>query len=259
MSDPKKMITTDAVVISRREAGDSGFYLTVLSPDMGLLDVTVRGAKKYGASNSAASQLFSCSRLCLSQSKGRYYINSSEPVRSFYGLRLDMQKLALASYFAQIVSHTVTENQTANDVYRLFTNSLYMLSERSAPCGFVKFVFEMRICADLGLMPGLIGCADCYRTEPKMYFLIKEGILLCPKDAHIRVVYDSPDNVMLTAGMIEALRHVCLSEMEKIFSFRVSDEALVRLGDVSERYICYHMGRHFDTLDIYRSLQSGYI
>ena len=249
------MITTDAVVISRREAGDSGYYLTVLSPDMGLVDVTVRGAKKYGASNSAASQLFSCSRLCLSQSRGRYYINSSEPVNSFYGIRLDVEKLALASYFAQIVRYAATENQTARDVYRLFTNSLYMLSDRSAPCAFVKFVFEMRLAADLGMMPQLLGCADCYRTEPKMYFLIKDGILLCPHDAHIRVVYDAPDNVMMTAGMIEAMRFVCLSDMERIFSFRVSDEALAVLGDVSERYIAVHLDRHFDTLDFYRSLQ----
>ena len=105
-----------------------------------------------------------CSRLCYNERKGRYYLNSSEPVKTFYGLRLDMKKLSLASYFSEIISYTVTEGQSARDIYRLFMNCLYMLSEKDVSCEFVKFIFEMRITADLGLMPGTLSGAPKIRA-----------------------------------------------------------------------------------------------
>ena len=155
------LTTTEGTVISLREQGDNDRIIKVLSPEKGLIEITVKGAKKQNSSGNAASQLFACSRLCYNERKGRYYLNSSEPVKTFYGLRLDMKKLSLASYFSEIISYTVTEGQSARDIYRLFMNCLYMLSEKDVSCEFVKFIFEMRITADLGLMPGLLGCAEC--------------------------------------------------------------------------------------------------
>lgn len=249
------MIHTDGIVIDRTEAGDTGFYLKVLSPDKGLIDVTVRGAKKQNSANGAASQLFACSHMSLSLSKGRYYMSGSEPIRTFYGIRLDIEKLSLAAYFSEVIRHTVTGEQTAGDIYRLFANSLYMLSEKEADNRFVKLVFEMRSCADLGMLPRLIGCDECYKTEPKMYFLIDEGILLCPKHMDTRHRYAGPYAVLVTAGMVEALRHICLSDMGSVFSFKLSDRALDTLSPLAERYIEYHTGRHYDTLDYYRKVR----
>ncbi|MBQ7990922.1 MAG: DNA repair protein RecO [Oscillospiraceae bacterium] len=249
------IINTDGIVIDRTEAGDTGYYLKVLSPEKGLIDVTVRGAKKQNSANGAASQLFACSKMSLSLSKGRYYMSGSEPIRSFYGIRLDIKKLSLAAYFSEVVRQTVTGEQTARDIYRLFTNSMYMLSEKEADCGFVKAVFELRLCADLGMMPGLLGCDECYKTENKMYFLIDGGILLCPKHMDTRRIYPGPYSAVMSAGVVEAMRHICLSDMGKIFSFRVSERAMAVLSDVAERYAEYHTGRHYGTLDYYKKIE----
>ena len=254
MSTARTVTDTDGIVIDRMESGDTSYYLRVLSPDKGLIDVTARGVKKQGSANSAASQLFACSHMTLAQSKGRYYLSGSEIIRSFYGIRLDIEKLALAAYFSEIIRHTVTGEQTARDIYRLLTNSLYMLSEKDASKTLVKLVFELRLCAEMGMMPRLIGCDECYRTEKKMYFLIHEGIFLCPKHMDTRVVYPGPYTVMVTEGMVEAMRYICLSDAGKLFSFSLSDAALNVLSDISEHYLEYHAGKHFDTLDYYKKI-----
>lgn len=251
------LITTQGVVISVRDAGDNDRYITVLSPEMGLIDISVKGAKKLSSGNNASTQLFACSKFCFRERSGRYYLNSSEPVKIFYGLRLDMQKLALASYFSEIISCAVTSGQTAKDVYRLFLNSLYMISEKSADCAFVKFVFEMRVTADLGMMPGLLGCDECIRSDIPLFFLIKQGIFLCDAHMQTRVLYPNKYNVEVTPGMFEALRFVCLSELDRIFSFRLSDKALKALGEISELYAQEHFERHFKTLDFYKSVSSS--
>ena len=227
------LITTVGAVISVRDVGDNDRFITVLSPDMGLVEISVKGAKKLGSGNNASTQLFACSKFCFRERSGRYYLNSSEPVKIFYGLRLDMQKLALASYFSEIITCAVTAGQTANDIYRLFLNSLYMISEKEADCDFIKFVFEMRVSADLGMMPGLLGCDECYRSDVPLYFLIKQGIFLCDEHMQTRVLYPNKYNIEITPGMFEAIRFVCLSELDRIFSFRLSEDALKNLGKIS--------------------------
>lgn len=251
------LITTEGVVISVRDVGDNDRFIKVLSPEMGLIDISVKGAKKLGSGNNASTQLFACSRFCFRDRSGRYYLNSSEPIKIFYGLRLDMEKLALASYFAEIITYAVTESQTARDVYRLFSNSLYILSERGADCKFVKYVFEMRITADLGMMPSLLGCEDCYKGDENLCFLIKRGIFLCEYHMRCRCVYRNPYVIEITPGMLEAMRFVCLSEMDRIFNFRLSDAALNTLGYISECYAQEHFERSFETLEFYKKVASS--
>ena len=248
------LITTEGAVLSVRDVGDNDRYITILSPEMGLVDISVKGAKKLSSKSNSSTQLFACAKYCFNERSGRYYLNSCEPVKTFYGLRLDMQRLSLASYMAEIISYTVTSGQSAKDVYRLFMNSLYLLSEKGADCAFVKFVFEMRIAADLGMMPNLLGCDECYRSDVTLCFLIRQGIFLCDEHMQSRVVYHDKYNVDVTSGMFEAIRFACLSDMSRIFSFRVSGEALEKLGYISELYAQVHLDRHFRTLDFYNSI-----
>jgi len=251
------LITTAGVVISVRDAGDNDRFITVLSPDMGLVEISAKGVKKLSSGSNASTQLFACSKFCFRDRSGRYYLNSSEPIKTFYGLRLDMKKLSLASYFSELISCAVTSGQTARDVYRLFLNCLYMISEKGADCDFIKFIFEMRISSDLGMMPSLLGCDECYRSDVPMYFLIREGIFLCGEHMEERLLHPSKYNIEVTSGMFEAIRFVCLSEIDKIFSFKLSDSALKRLGTISELYAQEHFERHFRTLDFYHSMSAS--
>lgn len=248
------LITTEGAVISSRDEGENGRYIKVLSPDMGIIDIQAKGAKKLGSGNNASTQLFACSRFCVKERSGRYYLNSSEPVKTFYGLRTDIKKLSLASYFAQVITYTVTAGQSARDIYRLFLNCLYMLSEKDAECSLVKFVFEMRLVSELGMIPQLLGCRECYKSDRELNFFIRHGYFLCGE--HM----DSGDETVkskiipLSPGMFEAIRYVCLSEPGRLFSFKLSEKALETLGRISESYLQEQIERHFDTLDFYRSI-----
>ncbi len=253
------LTTTQGVVIAVTDLKENDRIIKVLSPDMGLIDISAKGAKKQSSSFNSTTQLFSCAKYCFNERGGRYYLNSSEPVKIFYGLRLDMQKLALASYLANILRYAVTEGQTANDVYRLFLNCLYLISEKNASCDFIKFIFEMRVTADLGMMPALLGCMDCNRSlDVQLYFLIKRGIFLCDYCMEQRHEFENRYTVPVTDGMLEAMRFVCLADMDRIFNFRVSDEALKKLGYISELYAQEQLNAYFDTLSFYKQVSEEY-
>lgn len=250
--------TTEGTVVHVNEYKEHDRIIRVFSPDMGVITITVKGAKKQTSSAYSCTQLFACARFCFNERGGRYYLNSCEPKKIFYSLSGDMQKMSLASYFAQIVEHSVTESQTAHDVYRLYMNCLYMIAERSADTDFIKFIFEMRFTADIGMMPGLLGCADCYTNEGDLYFLINEGLVLCEAHMRTRAKCEGPNAIKISSGMFEAIRFVCLSELDKIFNFKLSEEALQTLGKVSERYCSAQLHRWFPTLEYYKSITKEY-
>ncbi|MCM1577760.1 MAG: DNA repair protein RecO [Ruminococcus sp.] len=246
--------TTTGVVIGVRDRGENDRTVKVLSPEMGVIEITAKGAKKQTSSSNAATQLFACADFCFNERKGRYYLNSSAVKRIFYDLRLDIVKVALASYMAQAAGFAVTENQTAGDAYRLFMNSLYMLSEGKGKESLVKAVFELRLTSLLGMTPNLLGCAECYKFEDvRLTFVVNRGIFLCPEHLSEN---RRPEDICIpvSRGVFDAMQFICLSDMKKIFNFGMSQEGLDKLGNICERYFLHMMGRGFKTLDFYKGL-----
>ena len=100
-----------------------------------------------------------------------------------------------------------------------------------------------------GYMPSLLGCASCgiYETD-EMRFCPHSGKLYCADCAPPEVFVPVPNSV------VHAMRHICLSEPGKLFSFRLSDENLLLLCDLSERYLLAMTGKRFATLQFYKTM-----
>lgn len=61
----------------------------------------------------------------------------------------------------------------------------------------------------------------------------------------------------MPAGCLQAIRHIALSDFEKIFSFRLNDASLKQLNTFTETFLQYHIDRQFPTLDYYKTLCNG--
>ena len=89
------MLTVKGLVIRERQSGDNDKILSVLTDTNGLVEVCAKGVKKANAKNAAISQTFAYSTLSLTEGKNYYILNSGEPIRLFYDVRLDMGRFAL--------------------------------------------------------------------------------------------------------------------------------------------------------------------
>ena len=101
------MQTLKCLVLKEKNVGEINKSISVLTAKKGVIDILVRGGQK-SVKNSASTQLFSYSSLCLDEKNNpggqtQYYLNSSELLRSFYNIRLDIKKTALASYFSELL------------------------------------------------------------------------------------------------------------------------------------------------------------
>ena len=246
-------LTTKGLVLREINYKESDKILTVLTREEGKLTVSARGCRKKGSPIAAASQLLVWSELTLYEYQGRWVIKEAVIERGFEGVRGDLDKLSLASYFAEVAETLAEEGQPEPELLSLILNSLHALEKLPLPCGLVKTAFEWKAMALAGYEPMADACAVCGREAPEEPRVnLSAGVIHC---AACREGAGEGISMPLTPAGLAALRHFIWGDPKRLFSVSVDQESLRQLGDASEAYLMTQLERGFRTLDFYKSLQ----
>ena len=242
-------LTTKALVLRATDYNDKDCLLTLLTPAHGKLTAKARGLRRKNSLLIAPCQLLSFGEFTLFEYRGQYTIHEAQSVELFQGLRRDLCKLSLGTYFAQAAEVLSQEDTPNPELLSLALNCLYALDKLGKSEMMVKAVFELRVVSLAGYTPDLFGCHVCGSQEP-CYFDISGGVLLCNscKDSAIGI------RMPLNSTMLEAMRYIVCCDSKKLFSFELGDESLVQLSGISEAYLTTQLERGFSTLDFYKSL-----
>lgn len=253
------MTITEGIVLRERPVGEQDKFIDILTKDNGVIEVSVKGARKINGKSGSSTQLFAYSRFCVNESRGRLVLNSAEPIHIFYGLRDSLTKLSLASYFAEVAVYCTperseTEGRETN--LRLLLNCLHYLENDLRPEALLRSIFELRLMADTGYMPDILGCRGCGVFEPEeLFFCISDGGFYCA-DCFTSDGEDHSGTDYMKVGLpvLNAVRHIVLADFDRLFNFRISDKVQSALTEFSSSYITAHLEKHFKTLDFYKSL-----
>ena len=259
------------LVIREIPLKESDKMLTVLTAESGKMTIYANGVRKYKNPNMNSAQLLGYSEFILNKRGEKYWLKESALIESFYDIRLDLNKSALAQYFMDIVCDVCLEDESEETMLRLTLNTLFMLIKGNRSDTHVKAVYELRTAVNLGFLPDLIYCAKCGKYETEyMYFNVMNAVLLCENciDENSAVlntedmesfVLDKEGTSMiikqLPLAVVKAMRHVVYSDPNRIFSFKLSDDLYGIFGDVCESYLLNHIERGFKTLDFYKQLR----
>lgn len=245
-------LTTRALVLREVNYKESDKILTVLTEAEGKLTLSARGCRKKGSPIAAASQLLVWSELTLYEYQGRWAIKEASTERQFDGVRSDLDKLALASYFAEVTEALTEEGQPEQGLLSLTLNSLHALDKLKLPLRQIKTAFEWKAMALAGYEPMADGCAVCGREPPEDPRIhLGEGVVHC---AACRGEVGDGIAMPISPAALAALRHIVWGDPKRLFSFRVDESSLKQLGDASEAYLMTRLERGFKTLDFYKSL-----
>ena len=245
------LIDTKALVLRAVDYKDSDRILTLFTQDLGKVTVKARGCRRRGSPLAASSQLLTWSEVTLFGYRERYGLNSAEPLELFWGVRQDVEKLALGSYFAEVVERVTGDEQPEPALLSLILNSLYALDKLQKPQPIVKGAFELKLMALIGYEPLISSCAVCGALEPvEPRFDRQEGLLRCGACGRGR----GGEGLALTPAILAAMRHVVYGDPKRLFSFRLPSEDWKQFGRVCEGFLTAQLDRGFSTLDFYRSL-----
>lgn len=241
--------TVRGLVVRVTEYKDRDSLLTLLTRELGRITVKARNVRRRNSPLTVACQLLALSEFTLFEYKDSYVVNDAHVVELFQGLRQDVKKLALATYFSQVASLISMEDTPSPELQPLVLNCLYGLSELDIPQNKVKSVFELRCASLAGFMPDLTGCHSCGDQTPD-YFDVSEGCLEC---YNCRAFAESGIRMPLSEGMLNAMRYICSCDQKKIFSFTLSDSAMDSLSCITEAFLATQLERGFSSLDLYKS------
>ena len=246
-------ITTNALVLRSVDYKESDKILTLLTPEQGKLTVSARGCRKKGSAIAAACQLLCWSEMVLYEYQGRWAVKEASTQRQFRGVRDDLDKLALACYFAEVTETLALEEMPSPELLSLILNSLHALDQMNKPLPLVKAAFELKAMCLAGYEPLLEGCAVCGAEVPEEpRFHLKEGVLHC---AACRGGVGEGISMPINGQALAAMEHIAYGAPKRLFSFRAEGEGLKQLADLAEAYLHTQMERGFRSLDFYKQMQ----
>lgn len=226
---------------------ESDVMLSVLTECGGKISVFAKGAKKKSNHMSAAVQLLTYSEFTLYENRGRYTLDEADPIEMFFGIRGDIVKLALASYFAELLELAADEESINPELLRLGLNSLYALANTKIPHEKIKAVFEFKIAALSGYAPNVFSCSCCGRGTELTAFDIRNGSVMCAKCS-------SGYHRNIDASVVDVMRFIINEDIKKIFSFNINDNSMKTFCSIADEYLRVHFDRNFKTNAFYKSL-----
>lgn len=243
--------TMNALVLRETRYKEADRILTLLTDKEGKISVKARGALRKSSKTAAATQQLTYSEMTLFGNRGRWTVNEASVKEAFSGLRKDMDKLSLASYFAELIDALSVEDQPEPQLMQLVLNSLYALSRDMYSQEHIKAAFEIRLMCICGYTPELSACIGCGDAEPDRPLLsLERGALTCSDCAH-----GMGETMPLCPASLAALRYIASAPAKQLFSFKLENDALRRLSDAAERYLLRHTERGFYTLDYWKNIR----
>jgi len=246
-------ITTQALVLRETAYKESDKILTVLTAEGGKRTVKAQGCRRKGSALAAVSQLLAWSDMTLFEYRDYFTLREGNTLEEFRGLRGDLEKLSLGSYFAEAAEAVAEEGVPQPALLSLILNSLYALDKLNKPLAQVKAAFELRLACTAGFEPLLDACAACGVPDPAEPRLnLTEGVLHC---AACKGEVGEGISMPLDAGALAAMRYVAGSSPKRFLAFRLEEDSLRRFGDTAEAYLMTQLERGFHTLDYYKGLK----
>ena len=243
------LLTIQGLVVRVTDYNDHDALLTLLAKGYGKLTVKARSLRRRNSPLIAPCQLLAYGEFTLFEYRGQYTINEAHSIELFQGLRNDLCKLSLGTYFAQAAEVLSQEDTPNPELQSLVLNCLYALDKLNKPEAMVKSVFELRIASIAGYAPDLFGCHVCGSQSPTL-FDISGGALLCEKCRGTAEGIRLP----VSNAVLDAMRYIVYCEPKKLFSFEIGVESMEQLSGVTEAYLTTQLERGFSSLDFYKSL-----
>ena len=166
-----KNLKVNGIVIAENNMGDFDKMVTLLTPNLGKISCSARGARRPKSGLMAGTQFLCFGEYMLFKGSDTYTMNSCEPIEVFYNIRTDYDKLMCAADITKIIKAVTTENQNSFQTLKLFLNTIYTISETDKDLDFVTSVFKLRLSKILGFTPNVNECVEC-RTKDNLDYVV---------------------------------------------------------------------------------------
>ena len=238
---------TAGVIIKQSDFGEGHRMLWIFTEKFGIVKAVAHGAEKTKSKNGASTQFLSYCDFEFFDNGDVWNIKSVSPKDNFWPVQEDIKKLALCTYFADLIYFSLDLHNADNNILRLFLNCLYACAYKNVDLTLVKLVFETKLMYFSGMLPPPTQCLGCGSEENLCYFNKRSGGVNCKECSGKNDIYIGED-------AYKAHFLIVLCHMKKMFSYLIEPQVINKLAPIIESYTLSCMDRQINSLDYYKAL-----
>ena len=198
----RRYFNTEGIVVRARNLGEADRIVVLFTPNFGLISCVARGARRTTSKTGGHVDLLR--HITAHVSEGRsdlHVISQVETIDAYLGLRRDLDRLALASHFAEMCERFSLPNAANPKLFTLLYDSLTHAESCDKPTlPLLRLWHEMTLLTTVGLQPQLQRCVRTGADIPPAdhWFSPSEGGLVKRPD-QLADNSSTPDPVSFTA------------------------------------------------------------
>lgn len=200
--------------------GDYDRRIVLLTKERGKIAAFAKGARRQNSRLMAATNPFSFGEFKLYEGRSSYNIMEASVSNYFETLREDFEAAYYGMYFMEIADFYTRENNDERQMLKLVYQTLRALQHPSLPNRLIRYIYEIKTVAVNGEYPGI------------------------PKERQFS------DSAVYALNFIES------AQVEKLYTFTVTEEVLKELAYVATRYREYFMNYPFKSLAVLETIQN---
>lgn len=232
------------MVLTAMPIGEYDKRITILTRERGKITAFARGARRPNSQLLAATNPFSFGEFELFEGKTAYNLSKASIHNYFRDLTMDLEAVYYGFYFLEFAEYFCQENNDEKDMLKLLYQSLRALESSAYKNQLVKIVFELKALTVNGEGPDVFSCMHCHKTESLNIFSVKRGGTFCSSCGKL------VPGMLISESTRYALQYIVSSSIERLYSFRVSDEVLVELTQIMKEYMDQYVHHRFKSMEI---------
>lgn len=175
---------TEGIILKNSRIGEIHKSVTLLSPDLGVINPIAHGAYKGKSKLGGATEVFSrlTAYLYHDPVRGSYKFTDAEPLSIYEHLRGDLIKYYIASLWSEVVIRTYAGGGDYAGTYIMLSEALELLDScREDKNDTVLSLFLYRYVESLGYLPDFTTCSSCGRrmSESETWHISDVGEVRC--------------------------------------------------------------------------------
>lgn len=209
-------LTMTGMVLSAAPMGEYDKRVVILTKERGKITAFARGARRQNSTLLAATNPFSFGRFMFYEGRSAYTLTNADITNYFSELSADLEGAYYGFYFMEFADYYTRENNDEVEMLKLLYQSLRALTNGHIPNRLVRYIFEIKAMTVNGEFPG-----------------VENGVEVCEATRY-------------------TVSYITASPVEKLYTFKVSDQVMDELGRMMRRYLGKYIDRKMKSLEILR-------
>ncbi len=251
---------TLALVLAKQDYRDTSLLVDFYTQEHGKVKGIVRGIRDGGHRYGSTLEPFSLNEIMFYKRKrggDLHQVTQVELVDLFPAVREDLERLAYASYFIELIDELTESDDIQPEIFQLALDLLAFLSSGASAKRAAR-IFEIKFFELLGLMPEIKACVICRTELPEpAYFSVPQGGIFC-KNCAVKsqgsartggaAVASTGVGIPVSRGAINFLEHARRAPVKDLYQVKVANEVGSELEKVLRRFVDFHLQRKLNSV-----------